>query len=568
MSGQRRARLIRHMHRAIDTSVLIVGAGPVGLTLALDLAMRGVDVTVVERRSACEPPGARCNQVSARSMEIFRRLGIAAQLREVGLPTDYPNDVACRTTAIGIELARINIPSRSERFIATDGPDAWWPTPEPPHRVNQIYLEPVLLAHAASQSRIRILNQTEGEDLSQDERGVTAIARDLDSGERVTIRCSFVVGCDGSRSTVRHMIGAKLGGTPMIQRVQSTCIKAPELLKLLPGKRAWLYLSFNPRRCGSTIAIDGRETWQIHNWLYRDEPDFDSVDRDWALRAILGVGPDFHYEVISKEDWVARRLVADRFRERRIFICGDAAHLWIPHAGYGMNAGIADAANLSWMLAATLNGWAPAAILDSYQAERQPITDQVSRFAMDVAISNMKQRREILPAVEWPGPAGEAARARIGKEAYDLYVQQQCCGGLNFGYFYERSPIIAYDGEPHPTYTMYDFTPSSVPGCRAPHLWLGDGRSLYDMLGADFTLIRTDPAVQVSDLSDAAARRGIPLGVLDINVPDAATLYPRKLTLVRPDQHVAWRGDREPPDPYDLIDLVRGAGIIPADNAA
>ena len=555
------------MHCAIDTSVLIVGAGPVGLTLALDLARRGIEVTVAELRRAGEPPGARCNQVSARSMEIFRRLGIAGKLREVGLPADYPNDVACRTTVTGIELARIAIPSRSERFLETDGPDAWWPTPEPPHRGNQIYLEPVLFACAASHSRIRILNRTEVEHLSQDECGVTAIARDLDSGERLRISCVFLVGCDGSGSTIRHEIGAKLTGTPAIQLVQSTYIRAPKLLNLLPGKRAWLYLSFNPRRCGSTIAIDGRETWQVHNWLYHGEPDFDSVDRDWALRAILGVGPDFPYEVISKEDWVGRRLVADRFHDRRVFICGDAAHLWMPHAGYGMNAGIADAASLSWMMAATLNGWAPVSLLGAYEAERQPISDQVSRFAMDAAVSNTKQRREIPAEVEWPGPVGEAVRARIGKEAYELYVRQQCCGGLNFGYFYENSPIIAYDGEAHPTYTMYDFDPSSVPGCRAPHLWLGNC-SLYDKLGPDYTLIRTDPAVPVSELVDAAAQRGVPLDILDITLPTAQQLYPRKLTLVRPDQHVAWRGDQEPPAPLDLIDLLRGARTKPASNAA
>src|SRR5262245_37961498 len=288
------------MQHSIDTPVLIVGAGPVGLTLALDLAWRGVDVTVVELRRADEPPGAKCNQVSARSMEIFRRLGIANELRAVGLPADYPNDVACRTAATGIELARITIPSRSERFTATEGPDTWWPTPEPPHRINQIYLEPVLFAHAASRARIRILNRIEAEDISQDEAGVTAIVRNLGSGERHTIRCLFLVGCDGSRSIVRRKMGAELCGTPAIQHVQSTYFRAPELLNLLPGKRAWLYLSFNPRRCGTTIAIDGRETWQVHNWLYHGESDFEAVDRDWALRAILGVGPDFHYEVISK----------------------------------------------------------------------------------------------------------------------------------------------------------------------------------------------------------------------------------------------------------------------------
>ena len=173
--------------------------------------------------------------------------------------------------------------------------------------------------------------------------------------------------------------------------------------------------------------------------------------------------------MISKEDWIGRRLVADRFCDRRVFICGDAAHLWIPHAGYGMNAGIADAANLSWMLAATLNRWAPPAMLEAYGPERQPITDQVSRFITDVAMKIMKQRREIPAEIEAPGDVGDAVRARVGKEAYDLDIQQQCCAGLNFGYFYDASPIIAYDGEAHPAYTMGEFGSSTVPGCRAPH---------------------------------------------------------------------------------------------------
>jgi aromatic ring hydroxylase-like protein len=173
---------------------------------------------------------------------------------------------------------------------------------------------------------------------------------------------------------------------------------------------------------------------------------------------------------------------------------------------------------------------------------------------------------------------GEATRSDIGKQARDLYIQQQCCGGLNFGYFYDGSPIIAYDGEPHPAYTMHDFTTSTVPGCRLPHVWLRDGRSLYDALGPDYTLIRVDPAVRIADIVEAAARRGVPLAVLDIDAPDARKLHARKLVLVRPDQHVAWRGDEEPAVPLDLIDLVRGAGaayapevvmsLVPAGAAA
>ena len=187
---------------------------------------------------------------------------------------------------------------------------------------------------------------------------------------------------------------------------------------------------------GTVIAIDGKETWLIHNHLYDGEPDFDSIDRDWALRTILGVPDDFTYEVLSKEDWTGRRLVADRFRDRRAFIAGDAAHLWIPYAGYGMNAGIADAMDMSWMLAAVLNGWAPASLLDAYERERQPITEQVSKFAMEMALNNMRQRKATPPEVELPGPEGDAVRARVGKEAYDLNVNQYCCGGLNFGYTY------------------------------------------------------------------------------------------------------------------------------------
>lgn len=556
------------MRDTIETQVLIVGAGPVGLTLALDLAWRGVDVAVAELRRVGEPPSVKCNQISARSMEFFRRLGIAGKLREAGLPADYPNDVVSTTTVTGIELSRVSIPCRAERHTAKDGPDTSWPTPEPTHRINQKFFEPILFACAAAHPRIRILSRTAIESFAQDECGVSAVARDLDSGEQRSVACRYLVGCDGGKSMVRKAIGAMFSGTSEIQRVQSTYIRAPDLMKLLRRKAAWMYSSLNPSRCGTVIAVDGAETWQIHNALYDGETGFDAVERDWAIRAILGVGPDFSYEVISKEDWIGRRLVADRFRDRRAFICGDAAHLWMPAGGYGMNAGIADATNLSWLIAATLNGWARPAILDAYEAERQPVTEQVSRFTVDSGSRMMKQRREITAEVEWPGPVGEAMRTRIGKAAFELDLERQCCAGLNFGYFYENSPIIAYDDELHPSYTMRDFTPSTVPGCRAPHLWLDEKVSLYDVLGQGYTLIRLDPALQPSSLIHAAASRGVPLTILDVNEANARPLYACKLVLVRPDQHVAWRGDELPPDPLRLIDLIRGACDMPPSKTA
>ncbi|MFL6974723.1 MAG: FAD-dependent monooxygenase, partial [Xanthobacteraceae bacterium] len=477
------------------------------------------------------------------------------------------NDAVSTTTVTGIELARVPIPCRAERYTSRNGPDTSWPTPEPTHRINQTFFEPILFECAASNPRIRILSCTMIEDVVQNERGVTAAARHVGSGERSSIACTYLVGCDGARSMVRRAIGAKLTGTPELQRVQSTCIRAPELLNLLPAKPAWIYFALNPRCCGNVIAIDGRETWIVSCTLWDGKPELDSIHCDWAIRSILGVGADFQYDVVSKEVWTGRRLVADRFRDRRVFICGDAAHLWMPLGGYGMNAGIADAANLSWLIAATLNGWAPPSILDAYEAERQPVTDQVSRFTMDSATRIMKQRCEIPSEVEWPGPIGDAIRQRIGKEAYELDLERQCCGGLNFGYFYERSPIIAYDGERQPAYTMHDFTSSTVPGCRAPHLWLGHDRSLYDALGPGYTLIRFDPAVPVLGLVEAAAGRGVPLAVLDVDDPDARALYARKLVLVRPDQHVAWRANEEPSTPMELIDIVRGARVTSTERS-
>jgi 2-polyprenyl-6-methoxyphenol hydroxylase-like FAD-dependent oxidoreductase len=545
----------------IKASVLIVGAGPVGLTLAMDLARRSISVIVVETRSAGEPPSVKCNHVSSRSMEVFRRLGVARSLRDAGLPADYPNDCAYRTTTTGIELSRIPIPCRRDRYTATGGPDTDWPTAEPPHRINQIYMEPVLFAHAAAIPGITILNRTAFEGFEEIDNGIVATARDLDTDRASTLCADFILGCDGARSVVRKAIDANLQGTPIIQRVQSTYIRAPRLLELM-GSPAWMTLSLNPRRCGTVVAIDGRETWLVHNHLNREDETFESVDRDQSIRAILGVGPEFDYEVLSREDWVGRRLVADRFRKGRAFICGDAAHLWMPYAGYGMNAGIADATNLAWLLAASLQGWADPAILDAYEAERLPITEQVSRFAMDMAGKVLGQRRTVPDEIEQAGPAGDAVRQQVGQAAYDLNVQQYCCGGLNFGYFYDRSPIIQYDGAEQPAYTMADFNPSTIPGCRVPFATLSDGRPVYDALGPGYTLLRLDSSIMVTPLVDAMRDGGVPIEIVDVQAglhaggPDP--FHDRKLVLVRTDQHVAWRGDALPDRPDRLVDTLTG----------
>ena len=542
-----------------ESEVLIVGAGPVGLTLAIDLAWRGIDVTVVETRQRAAPPEPKCNHVAARTMEIFRRLGVADKVRNAGLPADYPHDISYRTTFTGQELTRIRIPCRRDRFTAKDGPDCDWPTPEPPHRINQIFLEPILFEHAAAQARICIVNRTAVEDVVVEDTSSRVTLRDLDSGAVTRRSCRYLIGCDGARSIVRKAIGAELTGDAVVQRVQSTYIRAPDLIGRQQSARAWGTGVINPRRAGMVYAIDGSERWLVHNYLKPGEGDFDSVDRDACIRTILGVGADFDYDIISREDWFGRRLIADRFRDRSAFIAGDAAHIWVPYAGYGMNAGIADAMNLSWLLAAHLNGWAPASILDAYEAERWPITSQVSRFAMSHAEAEIRRRGAIPDDIEEAGANGEAARREVGNLTYEINVQQYACAGLNFGSYYDRSPIIAYDGAEHPAYTMSSYTPSTVPGCRTPHLWCGDGRSLYDAMGPEFTLLRFDPAIDVAPLEAAARTRGMPLKLLDMQRQMAAIFYGDGLVLSRPDQHVAWRGDTLPTNTLALVDHVRGA---------
>ncbi len=539
------------MTATLEPDVLIVGAGPVGMTLALCLAQRRVRCTVVELKAAHAATEVKCNHISARSMEIYRRLGVAGDLRASGLPDDYPHDVSYRTSTVGQEITRIHIPGRLTRLTDRSGPDGWWPTPEPPHRLNQRYIEPILARHVQQHPLIQCLYQHQVIEVEHNDDEALVCCRVLSNGSTVTLRARYVVGCDGGRSLVRKSMGAQLVGDEVVQRVQSTCVRAPDLMALMKAPPAWAMFTVNPRRSGNVYAIDGRETWLIHNYLRDHESDFESVDRDWAIRTILGVGPDFQYELLSKEDWIGRRLVADKLRQGRVFIAGDSAHLWVPYAGYGMNAGIADADNLAWHLAAQLEGWASPSALDAYERERLPITEQVSHFAMNHAHA-MSQRRRAIPAdIEDAGDAADASRRSFGQDLYELNVQQYCCAGLNFGYYYDASPVMVYDDAVAPAYSMGSFTPSTVPGCRAPHVWLSDGVSLLDVLGTGFTLLCSPHAraEQTALMQQAMHAARVPLTV---RVMDDRHTWPAEYRhawhLIRQDSHVVWRGDQITPD--------------------
>ncbi|MFC4137577.1 MULTISPECIES: FAD-dependent oxidoreductase [unclassified Microbacterium] len=548
-----------------DADVLIVGAGPVGLVAALDLASRGVSVIVVEQRAYLEPPNVKCNHVASRTMESLRRLGIAAEVRAAGLPSDYPQDVAFRTALTGREFARIAIPASGQRYTSHTGPDTSWNTPEPPHRINQTFLEPILARHAAAAPGVMLLNETLFHSLAQDDDGVSIVVSDLDGGDERALRGRYLIGADGGRSNVRKQIGAKLSGDPVLQHVQSTCIRSADLYDRMSADepRAWGYYTFNARRLGHVYAIDGRETFLVHTYLSPDEAATPgSVDRDAAIRAILGVSDDFAYEAVSKEDWIARRLLADRFRDGRVFLAGDATHLWVPFAGFGMNAGIADVLNLTWALGAHLDGWADEHILDAYEAERRPITEQVSHFAMN---HQQKLAKPSLPAhLEEDSAEGEAARAAFGAAVHALNEPQFAAAGLNYGYVYDASPVIAYDDEPAPGYTMGEYTPSTVPGCRAPHFRLADGTSFYDLLSPGYTLVAR-PGSEPAELASEAELRGIPLSVVEADDDVLPAEYRFPLTLVRQDQQVVWRGEQaDAATAAELWELLRGARVAAA----
>ena len=532
---------------AEEVPVLVAGAGPVGTTLAMDLARLGVASIVLERRRGV-PPNPKCNTTNARSMELFRRLGCADAIRDSGLPADHNTDVVFMTRLTAVELERFERSTPADVRAGTQhGIAADWPTPEPQHFVSQIFLEPVLRATATDRWGVDLREGWELTGFEQDDDGVTATIRDVDTGQERTIRARHLVGTDGAASRVRKAIGARLEGIPRLNDMCSTYFRSRRVTELARNAPGWM-LRFIAGRA-ILVAIDGHDGWLMHTNV-PDGADPASWDPEEAMFA--AIGEPFDYEILDRSRWTPKAMVADAWRDRNVFLAGDAAHLWVPMGGFGMNAGIADAVSLSWRLAAMIQGWGGDRLLDSYQAERAPIGDAIAGQAVTWALSAgilMADEPGRVEALEGDGPDPAAARAELRDAIRRDTLSEFECPGFQLGYVYTDSPAVCPDDlTPPATTSVETYEPTSWPGARLPHVWLADGVSVFDRLGPGFTLLRIGPAAPSGvALITAAAARGIPLEVLDLDATAVRHEYDDvPLVLVRPDQHVAWRSCTDP----------------------
>jgi 2-polyprenyl-6-methoxyphenol hydroxylase-like FAD-dependent oxidoreductase len=539
--------------------IAIVGGGPVGMMLAMHLQRAGVECLIVnaEPGPRWHPKGSTQN---ARTMEHYRRLGIAAGIRAQGLPAEYPTDVGYFTRLTGWELSRIAMPSDREKQRITVEAGPTDQVPEPLLRCNQMYAEAYAFKHLQTLPGIAKRYGWRCIAFKETADGVSITIENVETGQQETFDSAYLVGCDGGQSMVRRQLGIRYGGETLGAQAYaagpsvSTYLRAPGFFDRIPHARCWQYWTVNRDVRSNTVVLDGSDSLLFTTRLRNadDKPDEAIIARQFCA----SFGQNIDLEFIAHWPWTAgRALVADSFGRGRVLLAGDAVHLFTPTGGFGMNTGVDDAVNLAWKLAARVQGWGGPNLLASYEIERQPIahrnTGAAKQFARNVG------NVPVGAAMDEDSAAGisdrEAARAFLadfGEEFASL--------GAQLGARYDGSPILAADDAAPPSDDLTNYRPMSRPGGRTPHLWLEDRSSLYDHLGTGFTLLRFKNAPDTRALETAAAKRGMPLKILNVALDAGRDLYERDLALIRPDHYVAWRGNRLPEDCDALIGRITG----------
>jgi 2-polyprenyl-6-methoxyphenol hydroxylase-like FAD-dependent oxidoreductase len=529
--------------------VLVVGGGPVGLALAADLGWRGVRCELIEQGDgSIKTP--KMNEVNVRTMEFCRRWGIADQVLNCPFPADYPFDVVFVTSLGGYEIGRMPRPSRSKQL-----PEAY--SPMRLQACSQMWFDPMLRALAQSSASVRLRYRTRLETFEDTGDGVLCDVLDLATGARERIKADYLVGCDGAASAIRGALGIGVNGQGVLGHPLHLFFRAPDLLQQCGKAPGTFFLAIDRDGLWANIRVIDpvNAMWRLMVLDSDGKQTPETIDRAALIRR--AVGRPIEVEWLELSIWTRRSVVADRYGNGRVFLAGDAVHQLSPTGALGMNTGIGDAVDLGWKLAAAVQGWDGPDLLASYDAERRPIglrnVGMTAEFYL--AHENFDQG---LAAIDDDTEAGRALRARLGRDLVRDVGAMFRTIGMQIGYRYEDSPIIVPDGSPAVPDHPENFVASARPGARAPHVPLKDGSSMLDLYGREFTLVRFD-GVDGEPLAAAAAKRNVPLRTVAIDDPGAAALYERKLVLVRPDGHVAWRGDRPPADPLALIDRVRGA---------
>jgi 2-polyprenyl-6-methoxyphenol hydroxylase-like FAD-dependent oxidoreductase len=529
--------------------VLIVGGGPVGLALAAELGWRGICCELVEQGDgAIATP--KMNEVNTRTMEFCRRWGIADAVHDCPFPADWPMDVVFVTSLAGYELGRVGRPPRR---LQQPGPAS----PMHLQACAQTWFDPILRRFAESFPHVALRHRCRLESFSQDEDGVTATVIDA-AGRRERIEAQYLAACDGANSLVRRTLGIALEGPGMLGHPVHLFFRAPRLLERCGKAPGTFFVALDRGGLWANIRVidPANAVWRILVLETDGTLTPETVDRAAILRRALG--RDIEVEWLGVGLWTRMGAVAARYQDRRVFLAGDAVHQLSPTAALGMNTGIADAVDLGWKLAAVLDGWGGGGLLASYDRERRPIgwrnVGASTEFHLEQAAFT-----DGLDTIDAAGSAGEAVRAKLRDAVHGLGRAFRTLG-LQIGFRYEDSPICVADGSAAPPDDFHDYAATARPGARAPHLFLADGRSTLDLFGRGFVLLRLGAdAPDGTAIAAAAAARGVPLRIVPLDESEALRLYERRLVLVRPDGHVAWRADVPPGDPAALIDRVRGA---------